>query len=172
MANSYDGIVSELNSIRSKQRDVEAVIRKQDELICKLHEDNIFLKSKLESFINLIPAGSYNNQKNNTGGNNGVKNVCLSPTFVNNEIKDCASGESIIFVNEPLSRDGEINAFNPAGSTNNVNELPTIVDNEVYEISNCESIRIITMLRNRYPALKDDYTTRKLTIEQLIQKLL
>ena len=100
MANSYDGIVSELNSIRSKQRDVEAVIRKQDEIICKLHEDNIFLKSKLESFINLIPAGSYNNQKNNTGGNNGVvKNVCLSPTFVNNENKDCASGESINLVN-------------------------------------------------------------------------
>ena len=46
-------------------------------------------------------------------------------------------------VNEPLSRDGEINAANPAGSTNNVNELPTIVDNEVYEISNCESIWII-----------------------------
>ena len=110
----------------------------------QLYEDNIFLKSKLESFINLIPAGSYNNQKNNTGGNNGVvKNVCLSPTFVNNENKDCASGESINLVNEPLSHDGEINAFNPAGSTNNVNELPTIVDNEVYEISNCESIRII-----------------------------
>ena len=105
---------------------------------------NIFLKSKLESFINLIPAGSYNNQMNNTGGNNGVvKNVCLSPTFVNNENKDCASGESINLVNEPLSRDGEINAFNPTGSTNNVNELSTIVDNDVYEISNCESIRII-----------------------------
>ena len=51
VANSYDGIVSEVNSILSKQRDVEAVIRKQDEIICKLHEDNIFLKSKLESFI-------------------------------------------------------------------------------------------------------------------------
>ena len=140
VANSYDGLVSELNSIRSKQRDVEAVIRKQNEIMCKLHEDNIFLKSKLESFINLIPAGSYNNQKNNTGGNNGVvKNVCLSLTFVNNENKDCPSGESINLVNEPLSRDGEINVLNPAGSTNNVNELPTIVDNEVYEISTCES---------------------------------
>ena len=42
-----------------------------------------------------------------------------------------------------LSRDGEINAVNPAGSTNNVNELPTIVDYEVYETSKCESIRII-----------------------------
>ena len=34
VANSCDGIVSELNSIRSKQRDVEAVIRKQDEITC------------------------------------------------------------------------------------------------------------------------------------------
>ena len=37
VANSYDGVVSELDSIRSKQRDVEAVIRKQDEMICKLY---------------------------------------------------------------------------------------------------------------------------------------
>ena len=141
VANSYDGVVSELDSIRSKQRDVEAVIRKQDEMICKLYEDNIFLKSKLESFINLIPAGFHNNQKNNTDSNNGVvKNVCLSPTFINNENKDCASGE---LINEPLPRDGVINAFNPTGSTNNVNELPIMVDNEICENSNCESIRVI-----------------------------
>ena len=141
VANSYDGVVSELDSIRSKQRDVEAVIRKQDEMICKLYEDDMFLKLKLESFINLIPAGFHNNQKNNTDSNNGVvKNVCLSPTFINNENKDCASGE---LINEPLPRDGVINAFNPTGSTNNVNELPIMVDNEICENSNCESIRVI-----------------------------
>ena len=106
----------------------------------------MFLKSKLESFVNLIPVGSHNNQKNNTDSNNGVvKNVCLSPTFINNENKDCASGELINFLNEPLPRDGVINAFNPTGSTNNVNELPimAMVDNEVCENSNCESIRVI-----------------------------
>ena len=70
-ADSYDGIVSELNFIRSKQQNVEAVIQKQDEMICKLYEDNLYLKSKLESFINLTPAGSHNNHENNTSHNKG-----------------------------------------------------------------------------------------------------
>ena len=97
-------------------------------MICKLYEDNIFLKSKLESFINLIPAGIHNDQENNIPGNNDlVKNVCLSPTFINN----CASGDSVILLNEPLSRDGETNAINPVSSTNNVDELPTTVDIDV-----------------------------------------
>ena len=139
LANSCDQVASELNSIRSKQRDVEAVIRKQDEMICKLYEDNIFLKSKLESFINLIPAGIHNDQENNIPGNNDlVKNVCLSPTFINN----CASGDSVILLNEPLSRDGETNAINPVSSTNNVDELPTTVDIENHEITNCDSVGV------------------------------
>ena len=97
----------------------------------------------MESFINLIPAGSYNNQKNNTGGNNGVvKNVCLSPTFVNNENKDCTSGESINLVNDRYRVMVRSMHLIPLVRLN-VNELPAIVDNEVYEISNCESIRII-----------------------------
>ena len=61
-------------------------------------------------------------------------------TFINNENKHCASGE---LINEPLPRDGVINAFNPTGSTNNVNELPIMVYNEICENSNCESIRVI-----------------------------
>ena len=64
LANPSDEILSELSLIRNKQRDVEATIRKQDEIICKLYEDNTFFKSKLQSFINLIPAASHNNQEN------------------------------------------------------------------------------------------------------------
>ena len=42
LANPTDEILSELGLIRSKQQDVEAIIRKQDEIICKLHEDKFF----------------------------------------------------------------------------------------------------------------------------------
>ena len=59
LANPSDEILSELSLIRNKQRDVEATIRKQDEIIGKLYEDNTFFKLKLQSFINLIPAASH-----------------------------------------------------------------------------------------------------------------
>ncbi len=103
LANPSDEILSELSLIRSKQRDIEAIIRKQDEkIICKLHEDNMFFKSKLQSFINLIPASFHNNQENNTGGKiSFANNVCKSPSIVNNQLyenKDCASGDSIILL--------------------------------------------------------------------------
>jgi hypothetical protein len=60
LANPSDEILL----MQNNQRDVEATIRKQDEIICKLYEDNTFFKSKLQSFINLIPAASHNNQEN------------------------------------------------------------------------------------------------------------
>jgi hypothetical protein len=40
--NSHSELSSDLNSLRSKQGDMEAMIRKQDEMICKLCEDNMF----------------------------------------------------------------------------------------------------------------------------------
>jgi hypothetical protein len=102
LANPSDEILSELSLIRNKQRDVEATIRKQDKIICKLYEDNTFLKSKLQSFINLIPAASHNNQEtdNTAGGKiSFANNVCKSPSIVNNQFhenKDCVSGDSLI----------------------------------------------------------------------------
>ena len=112
LANPSDEILSELSLIRNKQRDVEATIRKQDEIICKLYEDNTFFKSKLQSFINLIPAASHNNQENNTGGKiSFANNVCKSPSIVNNQFhenKDCASGDSLILIDEPQLSDVSI----------------------------------------------------------------
>jgi hypothetical protein len=55
---SYSELSSNLNSLRSEKRDMEAIIRKQDEIICKLYEDNMFFKSnltKLFSFEKLSP---------------------------------------------------------------------------------------------------------------------
>ena len=47
-------LVSEIDSLRSKQKDFVSVIRKQDEAICKLNNENSFLMSKLLSLEKLI----------------------------------------------------------------------------------------------------------------------
>jgi hypothetical protein len=57
-------MTTELNSLRSRHKDLENIIRKQDEIICKLHEDNIFIKSKLLSFENITPIALLNDLEN------------------------------------------------------------------------------------------------------------
>ena len=50
-------LVSEIDSLRSKQKDLVSVICKQDEAICKLNNENSFLTSKLlslEKFISKV----------------------------------------------------------------------------------------------------------------------
>jgi hypothetical protein len=146
LANPSDEILSELSLIRNKQRDVEATIRKQDEIICKLYEDNTFFKSKLQSFINLIPAASHNNQESNTGGKiSFANNVCKSPSFVNNQFhenKDCASGDSLILIDEPQLSDVENKALNPASVINNEDEPSTRIDNQYHQNNISESANV------------------------------
>lgn len=143
LAGPSDEILSELSLIRNKQREVEAIIRKQDEIICKLYEDNMFFKSKLQSFINLIPAASHNNQENNTGGRiSFANNVCKSPSIVNNQFhenKDCASGDSLILLNEPQLSDVENKALNPASVINkeDVSESANVTNLFVEKSSSC-----------------------------------
>ena len=139
LANPSDEILSELSLIRNKQRDVEATIRKQDEIIFKLYEDNTFLKSKLQSFINLIPAASHNNQEtdNTAGGKiSFANNVCKSPSIVNNQFhenKDCASGDSLILLDEPQLSDVENKALNPASVINKEDGPSTRTSNQYHE---------------------------------------
>ncbi len=54
----------EISSLRTKLKDLEAVIRHQDELICKLCEDNSFFKSKLSSVDNFMLEVTHNEQWN------------------------------------------------------------------------------------------------------------
>ena len=46
---------SDISSLKIKLKELEGVIRYQDEVICKLSEDNLILKSKLCTIENLIP---------------------------------------------------------------------------------------------------------------------
>jgi hypothetical protein len=57
---------SEIISLRVKLKDLEAIIRHQDELIHVLNEDNSFFKSKLSSIENFMLEVTHNvNEENN-----------------------------------------------------------------------------------------------------------
>jgi hypothetical protein len=45
---------SDINSLRLNLIEMEGVVRHQDEIICRLNEENIFFKSKLMSLEKLI----------------------------------------------------------------------------------------------------------------------
>ena len=47
---------SDISSLQIKLKELEGVIRFQDEVICKLSKDNVILKSKQCTIENLIPA--------------------------------------------------------------------------------------------------------------------
>ncbi len=59
-------LLSEVNSMRSKQKDFESVIHNQDDAICKLSEENLFLTSSLLSLESSI----FNVMNNNYMFNN------------------------------------------------------------------------------------------------------
>ena len=52
----------ELNSLKSKQRAMEAAVRIQEEFICNLNDGNMFefFKAKLMSFVNRARVVTYN----------------------------------------------------------------------------------------------------------------
>ena len=119
MVSSSGKLITELKSIRSKQQDAEATIRKQEEIIRKISEDNEFFKAKLESLMNVIPVVSHNSYENNTS-----------------KKRDNGSGDSTILLDDPLFRDGQNKTYKPASSiTDNV---PTIASAQHHdgELSN------------------------------------
>ena len=68
LLNSCNTMNSELVSLRNKQYDLEATIRKQEETIHKLNDDNAFFKAKLMSFVKQTPIPTYSNRKNKRNG--------------------------------------------------------------------------------------------------------
>ncbi len=54
------------NSLQTKQNDLESIVRKQDEIIWKLNDDNLLLKSRLLSLEKLITKMNENGPENNS----------------------------------------------------------------------------------------------------------
>ena len=62
---SCNALNSELNSLKSKQQAMEAIICKHEEIICNLNDDNTFFKAKLMSFVEQTPIVTYSNHVKN-----------------------------------------------------------------------------------------------------------
>jgi hypothetical protein len=106
-------MVSEINSLRNKQHDLEAVIRKQDETICKLYEDNMFFKSKLLSLANLP---SQNNEV--------VNSKCPADiTYTSNESQTIVNPIQIEEL--PSRNDDHMKNLNNNGLSENIIEVIT-----------------------------------------------
>jgi hypothetical protein len=63
---------SDISSLQMKLKELKGVIRHQRDVICKLSEDNLILKSKLSSIENLTPKVIYYDHMNNEHVNESV----------------------------------------------------------------------------------------------------
>ena len=93
-------MTEELNSLRSKQKDMEAILRKQEGIISKIHEDNTLFKSKLLSCGALNPMTTYN--RNVDSSISEISNASKSSIVVSDQNKNCASVSIIKSVEKSL----------------------------------------------------------------------
>ena len=64
-ANAIKENKSDIGLLQRQLKELEGIIRHQDEVICKLSEDNLVLKSKLSAIENLTPKVTYYEHKDN-----------------------------------------------------------------------------------------------------------
>ena len=62
----------DIGLLQRQLKELEGIIRYQDEVICKLSEDNLVLKSKLSAIENLTPKVTYYEHKDNKYANDPV----------------------------------------------------------------------------------------------------
>ena len=78
-------LVSEIDSLRCKQKDLVSVIRRQDEAICKLNDENAFLKSKLLSLEKFISKVIDNNSVINSSISGSEISISNDPVSIVND---------------------------------------------------------------------------------------
>ena len=71
-ANAIKENKSDIGLLQRQLKELEGIIRHQDEVICKLCEDNLVLKSKLSAIENLTPKVTYYEHKDNKYANEPV----------------------------------------------------------------------------------------------------
>ena len=82
---------SDINSLRLILIEMEGVVRHQDEIICRLNEENIFFKSTLMSLENLILNESQDHRNNDIRSVNAISITEESPS---------RDGEQVINLNK------------------------------------------------------------------------
>ena len=118
---SLDEIKSEIKILKQKQNDMEVVINRQDDLICKINEENMVLKSKLFAIEFLMQDNPRCDENNNSRGP-------LQSAEPNDKSQEC---EQMININLPT-----INTV----SSVNTNKTPSHENNGmVISTKNCIS---------------------------------
>jgi hypothetical protein len=109
---------SDICSLKLKVKDLEGVIRHQDDAILKLSEDNLILKSKLSSFENLIYKVISHDYVNNDHANESA-----STTQVNDQ---CGP-----HVKDQLTN---LNANNPRFIETSTKEKPSLLNSTQFPV--------------------------------------
>ena len=112
-------LVSQINSLQTKRNDLESIVRKQDEIIWKLNDDNLLLRSRLLSLEKLITKMNENGSENNSPI--PISNHDDFMTIVDDQLND--SKLNTMFENSPASI-SEISI--PKDSLTIVQDQPTV----------------------------------------------
>ena len=122
-------LITQINSMRSKQKDFESVIRKQDSEICRLNEENMLLTSSLLSLENSIFELMNNNAMTNSSTNSTKLITSNDPTTIN---KDRVIDPDIntSYTTGPTSLN-EFNTHNEITTENTANEQPSVLNSDL-----------------------------------------
>ena len=87
-ANAIKENKSDIGLLQRQLKELEGIIRHQDEVICKLSEDNLVLKSKLSAIENLTPKVTYYEHKDNKYANEPVSLIPVNDQSITSQVID------------------------------------------------------------------------------------
>ena len=122
-------LITQINSMRSKQRDFECVIRKQDSEICRLNEENMLLTSSLLSLENSIFELMNNNAMTNDSTNSTKLITSNDPTTIN-EDRVIDPNINTSYTTGPASLN-EFNTHNEITTENIANDQPSVLNSDL-----------------------------------------
>ncbi|CAB3999918.1 ---NA--- [Paramuricea clavata] len=125
--NEYE---SDINLLRVKLKELEGVVRNQDEVNRRIIEENVFFKSKLLFLEKLVLNMSQGYQNKGSGSGNPISIIEESPTRDSDQLSSLNknSFSSSRNTNNSLSRDNELSANL---TVNNIDLQQSIVSNTI-----------------------------------------
>ena len=121
-------LITQINSMRSKQKDFESVIRKQDREICRLNEENLLLTSSLLSLENSIFELMNNNPMTNSSTNSTNLITSNDPTTIDKDrVIDPHINTS--YTTGPTSLN-EFSTHNEIATENTASDQPSVLNSD------------------------------------------
>lgn len=150
---SQNMLESEIRSLRTQQKEMEAIIRRQDETICRLNEDNQLFKTQLTSLTKTLLNEIPNNSKNKNPSSDNVINIMDDSLPFANELptnsKKNQSSSTIIEI--LLSSDKDQHTNLNTNATADVDQLKSLLLAQTKGALSSKQKEIINMQRNRIP---------------------